>query len=202
MFGTTDILMTSSPPSTFVYELSLHNKQVTTFADIRPRTARDVSINERGEVFVTTGTPDILVLNQSGTIIRKVTIGSELIKYTVCLSSGRLGVVQTIGGKSADKNIKITDESGTVIQTWTGELDNGQKVGSMCLCKMSCDKYDRVFVPDFSNNQVYVLPRDGKQAVCLLDRPHGVVKPAVVGVDTCGNVWIGCEDGTVHVMGL
>ncbi|XP_021341187.1 uncharacterized protein LOC110442078 [Mizuhopecten yessoensis] len=200
MVGTTDILMTSNPRSTFVYKLSLHNKQVTTFADIRPHDACDVSINERGEVFVITHTPDIVVLDHSGTIIRKVTTRSKTIGYVVSLSSGRLCVVQAIGVSSTDRNILITDESGAVIQTWTGELDNGQKVGSMNLRKMSCDKYDRVFVPDNHNSQVYVLPRDGKQAMCLLDRTHGVVKPAAVGVDTCGNVWIGCEDGTVHVM--
>ncbi|XP_021357038.1 uncharacterized protein LOC110452714 [Mizuhopecten yessoensis] len=191
MVGTTDILITSNSGSTFVYKLSLHNKQVTTFADIKPHEAYDVSINERDEVFVSTNTPDIVVLNQSGTIVRKVTIGSETIRYVVCLSSGRLCVVQNVGERFTERKIKITDESGTVIQTWTGELDNGLKVGSMYLLKMSCDKFDRVFVPDIRNNQVYVLPRDGKQAVCLLDRRHGVVKPAAMDVDTCGNVWIG-----------
>ncbi|XP_021357032.1 uncharacterized protein LOC110452702 [Mizuhopecten yessoensis] len=202
MVGTTDILMNSDLLSTFVYKISLHNKQVTTFADIRPHKAWDISINEKDAVFVSTFTPDIVVLNQSGTIVRKVTIGSEIITFVVCLSSGRLCVVQTIDGSLDNRNIKIINESGTVIQTWTGELDNGQKVGSMNLCKMSCDKFDRVFVPDISYNQLFVLPRDGKQAVCLLDRRHGVVKPAAVGVDTCGNVWIGCRYGTVHVMGL
>ncbi|XP_021340297.1 probable RING finger protein 207 homolog [Mizuhopecten yessoensis] len=202
MVGTTDILMTSIPLRTFVYKLSLHNKQVTTFADIRPHQSHDVGVNEWGEVFVSTDTPEIVVLNQSGTIIRKFAIGSEKILDIVCLSSGRLCVVHTIRGSWDDRHMKITDESGTVIQTWTGELDNGQKVGSMYLWNMSCDKYDRVFVPDISNNQVYVLPRDGKQAMCLLDQKHEVVRPSALGVDTCGNVWIGCEDGTVHVMGL
>ncbi|XP_021357029.1 uncharacterized protein LOC110452700 [Mizuhopecten yessoensis] len=202
MVGTTDILIISNPVSTFVYKLSLHNQQVTTFADHRPHEVGDISINERDEVFVSTATPDIVVLNQSGTTIRKVTIGSETIMLVVCLSSGRPCAVQTIGGRWTDRKIKITDESGTVIQTWTGELNNGQKVGSKGLWKMSCDKYDKVFVPDFSKNQVYVLPRDGKQAVCLLDWRHGVVQPTVVGVDTCGDVWIGCFDGTVHVMRL
>ncbi|XP_021352302.1 uncharacterized protein LOC110449642 [Mizuhopecten yessoensis] len=202
MVGTTDILMTSYPFSTFIYKLSLINKQVTTFADIKPHEPRDISINERGEVFVSTGTSDIVVLNQSGTVIRKVIIGSETIRYVVCLSSRRMCVVQAIRESRTDRNIKITDESGTAIQTWTGELDNDQKVGSKQLCKMSCDKYDRVFVPDYKNNQVYVLPRDGTQVVCLLDQKCGVIKPTAVGVDTCGNVWIGGGDGTVHVMGL
>ncbi|XP_021352323.1 uncharacterized protein LOC110449651 [Mizuhopecten yessoensis] len=202
MVGTTDILITSYDVCTYVYKLSLHNKQVTTFADIKPHRARDISINERDEVFVSTFTPDIVVLNQSGTIIRKVSIGSEIIRYVVGLSPERLCVVQTIGGSLSDRNIKITDELGTVILQWTGELNNGQTVGSMRLCKMSCDKYDRLFVPDYKNNQVYVLQRDGKKAVCLLDQKHGVVKPTAVGLDTCGNVWIGCSYGTVHVMGL
>ncbi|OWF48689.1 E3 ubiquitin-protein ligase TRIM33-like [Mizuhopecten yessoensis] len=52
MVGTTDILMTSNPRSTFVYKLSLHNKQVTTFADIRSHNLCDISINKREEVLL------------------------------------------------------------------------------------------------------------------------------------------------------
>ncbi|XP_069128659.1 uncharacterized protein [Argopecten irradians] len=58
MMGTTDILMTSNPPSTLVYKLSLHDKHVETFADISPREAYDISTNRTGEVFVSTRTPE------------------------------------------------------------------------------------------------------------------------------------------------
>ncbi|XP_021357123.1 uncharacterized protein LOC110452771, partial [Mizuhopecten yessoensis] len=195
MVGTTDILMTSNEPRTFVYKLSLHNKEVTTFADIRPHKARDISINERGEVFVSTASPDIVVLNQSGTIVRKMACGMNG-RCITCLSSGYIAV-------SDLSNVSIvTDSSGKTKYKWTGELNNGQQVGSRDLCKMSCDKYDRLFVPDYTNNQVHVLPRDSTQATCLLDQKHGVISPTAVAVDTCGNVWIGCEDGTVHVMRL
>ncbi|XP_021357121.1 uncharacterized protein LOC110452769 [Mizuhopecten yessoensis] len=195
MVGTTDILMTSYPCSIYVYKLSLHNKQVTTFADIKPHTAFDISINERDEVFVSTDTPDIVVLNQSGTIVRKVTCGMEG-RYITCLSSGDIAV-------SNVSNVSIiTDRSGTINYKWSGELYNGQTVGSRNLCRISCDKYDRLFVPDYTNNQVHVLPRDSTQATCLLDQKHGVVNPTAVAVDTCGDVWIGCLDGTVHVMRL
>ncbi|XP_060076278.1 uncharacterized protein LOC132555916 [Ylistrum balloti] len=199
MIGATDVLMSSDPSSTSVYKLSLHNKQVTTFADISPHQASDISINKTGDVFVTTETPDIVVLNQSGTIVRKFSCGKDISLYITSLSSGRLGVVVGDWGKM---KIVMTDESGTVKNRWTGELDNGRSARDIFLCKMSCDEYDRLFIPDYSNNQIYVLPSDEKQAKCLLDQKHGVVLPTVVSVDKFGNVWIGCLDGTVHIIRL
>ncbi|XP_021357060.1 uncharacterized protein LOC110452739 [Mizuhopecten yessoensis] len=195
MVGTTDILMTSHNDNSYVHKLSLHNQQVTTFADIRPHEACDIIINERQEVFVSTGTPDIVVLNQSGTIVRKVTCGIRG-WFITCFSSGDIAV-------SDFSNVSVvTDRSGTTKYKWSGEINNGQQVGSRNLFKMSRDKYDRLFVPDSFNDQVYVLHRDSTQAMCLLDKKHGVIEPTAVGVDTCGNVWVGCIDGTVHVMRL
>ncbi|XP_060074438.1 uncharacterized protein LOC132554153 [Ylistrum balloti] len=197
MIGTTDVLITSNPCSTFVYKLSLHNKQVTTFADTSPHQARDIS-NKIGEVLVCIATLDIVVLNQSGTIVRTFYCWKDRSFNITSLSSGRLGVVV---GDWGSREIIITDESyNTVKQRWTGELDNGRTARDIFLRKMSCDEYDRLFIPDYRNNQVYVLPSDEKQAKCLLDQKHGVVKPTAVSVDKFGNVWIGCMDGTVHVM--
>ncbi|XP_021357127.1 uncharacterized protein LOC110452776 [Mizuhopecten yessoensis] len=195
MVETTDILMTSNPVNTFVYKLSLPNKQVTTFADIRPHRAYDISINEKDEVLVSTNTPDIVVLNHAGTIVRKVPCGMDG-RCITCLSSGDIAV-------SDLNNVSIVpDSSGTTKYKWTGELNNGQKVGSRDICTMPRDKYDRLFVPNVTNSQMYVLPRDSTQASCLLDQKRGVTKPTSVGVDTCGKVWIGCVDGTVHVIRL
>ncbi|XP_021374018.1 probable RING finger protein 207 homolog [Mizuhopecten yessoensis] len=195
MVGTTDILMTTYPQSTCVYKLSLHNKQVTKFADVTPNEANDVSINESGYVFVSTGTQDIVVLNQAGTFVREVTCEIN-VYYTACLSSGDVAVLDSCSV------FILTDLSGTTKYKWDGELNNGQKVCDVLVSRISRDKYDRLFVVDYQNNQVYVLPRDSAHATDLLDQKHGVSDPTAVGVDAFGNVWIGCEDGTVHVMRL
>ncbi|XP_033756597.1 uncharacterized protein LOC117339231 [Pecten maximus] len=200
MVGTTDILLTRDPPSVFVYKLSLHSKEVTTFADISPYRACDVSINRTGEVFVSTMTTAILVLNQSGTIVRKVICDMVKAVFITCLPSGRLGVV--VRDETKKKELIIIDESGKVIHKWSGDLDNGQKGLGTYSFKISCDMYDRVFVQDPDNNQVYVIPSDGSMARCLLDKTHGVVSPTAARVDARGDVWIGCENGTVHVLQL
>ncbi|XP_060076522.1 uncharacterized protein LOC132556147 [Ylistrum balloti] len=199
MVGTTDVLITQDPCRTSIYKVSLQNKKLTTFANISPHHARDISINKTGEVFVTTGTPDIVVLNQSGTTARKFSCGLDKSLYISCLSSGHLGVM---GDGHAGRHIILIDESGTAIHRWTGELDNGQKARDMFLCNITCDKYNRLFIPDLYNNQVYVLSSGKKQARCILDQKYGIDNPLVVSVNTCGNVWIGCRDGTVHVMRL
>ncbi|XP_033762217.1 uncharacterized protein LOC117343808 [Pecten maximus] len=197
MFGT-GILMTSYPNSSFVYKLLLHNRQVR-FTDISPHEARDISINKTGEVCVSTGT-DIIVLDLSGTTVRKLTCSDY--GLDIFYLSSAIAVSECRDNFIARKVIIRETHSGATIHTWSGELDNGQKATSMHLCKMACDKDDRLFVPDFENHQVYVLPRNGSRATCLLDQSHGVVNPMAVGVDASGHVWIGCNNGTVHVMHL
>ncbi|XP_021361916.1 uncharacterized protein LOC110455839 isoform X1 [Mizuhopecten yessoensis] len=195
LIGTSDIILTSYDDSTYVYKLSLHNKQVTTFADIRPHIALDISINEREEVFVSTKTQCIVVLDKSGKALTK--LSCEMKAWSIAsLSSGDMAVIDV------NNVLVIIDSSGKTKFEWTGELDNGQKVDDADLYQVSRDKYDRVFVPDSLHNQVYVLSRDGKQAVCLLDKKYRVTNPLAVGVDTCGHVWIGGANGIVHVMQL
>ncbi|XP_033733305.1 uncharacterized protein LOC117322478 [Pecten maximus] len=185
--GTTAILMISNPLQTVIYKMSLHNKQMTAFANTSPHNASAIGINKTGEVFVCTGARDIVVLNQFGTIVKKLAITVYGL-CIVCLSfgiavSGENGNYMYIG---IAPKVFIMDESGKAILTWSGELDNGQQLTKMHLCKMSCDKYDRLFVPDFENHQVYVLPRNGTQATRLLDQKHGVVETYR---DERGHVW-------------
>ncbi|XP_069131421.1 uncharacterized protein [Argopecten irradians] len=149
MVGTTDILMTSYPTTTFVYKLSLHNKQVTIYADISPHNARYISINQTGDVYVSTVKWDIVVLNQSSRIVTKVSC-TEKGMYIACMSAG---IDASTGKEYIASDVSIIDESGTTLQTWSGELDNGQTATDKHLCKMSCDRYDRLFVPDLRNHQ-------------------------------------------------
>ncbi|XP_021342017.1 uncharacterized protein LOC110442649 [Mizuhopecten yessoensis] len=75
MVGMTSILMTSFPLSSCVYKLSLLNKQVTTFSDIRLCKVNDISINRSDAVFVMTDTSEVVVLNPLGTIVRSFRCG-------------------------------------------------------------------------------------------------------------------------------
>ena len=72
----------------------------------------------------------------------------------------------------------------------------------MTLGRVGRDIYDRVFVPDVRNNQVYVVSGGEEKVYCLSDKKHGIKAPTVVGVDWYGRIWIGCGDGTVHVIEL
>ncbi|OWF35690.1 uncharacterized protein LOC110442626 [Mizuhopecten yessoensis] len=199
MLGSTDILITRYGKWTSLYKLTLHTRCVTEFADISPHTPRDISINESGEVFVSTGAPTIVVLDYSGNIIKQFPSGTKGWDVA-CLSAGGLAV--SVSKKFHSEEILFQTNDGKISNKWAGDLENGKNVEKMHLCKMSRDRHDRLFVPDFNNNQVYVLSGNGMLAACLLEEKHGVEGPTAVGVDTCGDVWVGCGDGTVHVMRL
>ncbi|XP_033746854.1 uncharacterized protein LOC117332075 [Pecten maximus] len=191
------LLVTLQDQSPLIYKLS-EDRRVTTFADTSPLKSCSISVSNTDEVFVSTDTTTILVLNMSGDKVRQLSCGQGESRI-VSLTGGNVAVT-TGGGFCQDLN--IIDRSGQIIHTWSGELDNGQKLSQTNQNSIACDKYDRVFVPDLYTNQVYVISRNERKANCILDERHGVQHPKAVGVDRCGHVWIGCRDGTVHVMQL
>ncbi|XP_060075957.1 uncharacterized protein LOC132555627 [Ylistrum balloti] len=202
MLSSTEILMTRYK-STVVSKLSLGNKQVTTFADVGNHNPWGISVSYSGEVFLCTLKPDVIILNHAGEGLRKFSCETNG-KYITCMPTGSVAIAlatDTMDGENAGA-ILITGKAGKVLNKWTGELDSGRNVGKMHLCNVSCDIYDRVFVPDYLNHQVYVVSSHGENATCLLDQKHGVQQPTAVLVDQIGDVWIGCKDGSVHVMRL
>ncbi|XP_033746875.1 uncharacterized protein LOC117332099 [Pecten maximus] len=191
------LLMTRTDQSPLIHKL-FENRRVTTFADITPLKAWFISVSDTDDVFVSTGTTTILVLNMSGDKVRQISCGQGG-SFIASLTGGNVAVI-TRGIDCTELN--IVNKLGQIIHTWSGELDNGQKLSQTIQNSIACDKYDRVFVPDLVTHQVYVVSRNERKAKCILDKKHRVRKPTIVGVDRCGHVWIGCRDGTVHIMQL
>ncbi|OWF43678.1 uncharacterized protein LOC110459414 [Mizuhopecten yessoensis] len=176
------------------------DRRVTRFTDISPLKAWGISVSDSDEVFVTTHTTTIQVLNMSGERIRNISCRGDGLSI-VCLTTGNITVTTGYNILHCTEVIVI-NKSDQVIHKWSGELDNGQKVNETMHYNIARDGYDRIFVPDYQKNKVYVLSVNEGNAKCLLDKTHKVIEPVAVGVDRCGHVWIGCFDGTVHVMQL
>ncbi|XP_021366702.1 uncharacterized protein LOC110459009 [Mizuhopecten yessoensis] len=174
--------------------------QVTRFTDISPLKACGISVSDSDEVLVTTHTTTIQVLNMSGERIRQISCGGDGLSI-VCLTTGKIAVTNGANIYYC-KEMIVINKSDQVIHKWIGELDNGQKLEETVQCNIASDRYDRVFVPDMNTGQVYVLSMNERKVKCLLDKKHGVKLPTAVCIDRCGHVWIGCENGTVHVMAL
>ncbi|XP_021367332.1 uncharacterized protein LOC110459422 [Mizuhopecten yessoensis] len=199
MTNTEELLITVDYCSPLIYKLT-KDRRVTRFADISPLEAWGISVSDSDEVFVTTKTTTILVLNMSGERIRQISCGGNGLSV-VCLTKGDIAV--TTGADIFEcKEIIVINKSDQIIHKWSGELDNGQTLKKTHQWDIARYRYDRVFVPDSNTDQVYVLSVNEGKAKCLLDKRHGVTYPAVVCVDRWGHVWIGCVDGTVHVMQL
>ncbi|XP_033747954.1 uncharacterized protein LOC117332972 [Pecten maximus] len=194
---TTNLLMTRRDISSLIHKLT-KDKQVRIFADVSPLIAWNISVSEN-EVFVSTDKATILVLNTSGKKVRQLSVGQSGNRFA-CLTGGYIAAIT--GGIYRNELI-ITNQLGEVIHTWSGELENGQKLSLTKQNTIACDRYDRVFVPDIDTNQVYVISTGSeKQAKSFLDKEHGVESPTSVCVDKCGHIWIGCVSGRVHVVHL
>ncbi|XP_021344564.1 uncharacterized protein LOC110444515 [Mizuhopecten yessoensis] len=191
------LLVTEYKNSSLIHNIS-EDRRVTDFADISPLNASGISISDTDEVFVTTLTPTMLVLNMSGDRIRQISCGGDGLSI-VNLTTGYIAV--TTGSDYLNCNEMIViNKYDQIMHKWSGELDNGQKITETLQSDIACDEYDRIFVPDYNTNQVYVISGNERKAKCLLDKKHAVTDPLAVCVDMCGHVWIGCSGGTVHVM--
>ncbi|XP_021374720.1 uncharacterized protein LOC110464037 [Mizuhopecten yessoensis] len=193
-----ELLITCQGDSPMIYKLS-NDRQVTVFADISPMQAWDTGVDESGEIFVSTRTQTILVLNSFGNIVRQINCGQNVLSI-VCLTGGMFAFAT--GRPYNCKELFIIDKRGQILYKWGGELDNGTTLSKIGQCNIARDMYDRVFVPDFNTKQVYVITGEGRNPRCLLDKNHGVIRALAVCVDKCGHVWLGCSDGRVHVMQL
>ncbi|XP_060064587.1 uncharacterized protein LOC132544940 [Ylistrum balloti] len=196
--NTAELLMTCQDGSPLIYKLS-HNRQVTIFADISPLKAWNITVSENDEVFVSTDTTTILALNTSGHKIKQLSCGQERSRV-VCLTAGNVAVSTGQGLKCEELN--IVDQSGQITHKWSGDLENGEKIKETDQYSIASDKSGRIFVPDVLTNQVYVLQGNEMKAKCLLDKTCEIAHPWTVSVDRCGHAWIGCSDGTIHVVQL
>ncbi|XP_021367333.1 uncharacterized protein LOC110459423 [Mizuhopecten yessoensis] len=192
-----ELLITCGSP--LIHKLT-KDRQVTGFADISPLKAWGISVSGSDEVFVTTYTPEILVLNMSGERIRTILCEDDGMNIA-CLTTGNI-VVTTGYNLFTSTEIIVIDKSDQITRRWNGEVDHGQKLGNTSQSDIARDGYDRVFVPDDITGQVYVISDKQGKAKCLLDEKHGAKGSCTVCVDRCGHVWIGCLNGTVHVMEL
>ncbi|XP_033759572.1 uncharacterized protein LOC117341819 [Pecten maximus] len=198
-----DVLMTSYNASSLIYKLS-KTRRVTTFADNNPFNSHGISVSDSDEVVVSTNSPTILVLNKFGDRIREISSDGKA-QSIVCLTTGQVAV--TIYNPVAVvttycNKLVVTGMCDKTILSWRDDLDKDKKNNGRFLCGIGRDMYDRVFVPDVSNDQVYVVSGDGKKTTCLLDERHKIRAPGAIGVDMCGHVWIGCLDGNIHVIQL
>ncbi|XP_033746927.1 uncharacterized protein LOC117332151 [Pecten maximus] len=194
--NTQELLMTRNDVSPLIHKLS-EDRRVTTFASTSPAKAWNISVSDSDEVFVSTNSREILVLNMSGDRVKQLSCGQDWCRIA-CLTTG---IVAVITDGVYWQKPKIIDKSDQVIHTWSGKLDSGKSILRKGQNSIACDNFGRVFVPDTYNNQVYVLP-PRNDTMALLDKKHGITSPTAVCVDKCGDVWLGCIDGTVHVMQL
>ncbi|XP_069135202.1 uncharacterized protein [Argopecten irradians] len=153
----TEVLLTCHGSSSSIYKLS-RDRQVSRFADVSPFRAWGISVCESGEVLVSTLSPKVLVLDNAGNMIRQITCEGDA-QNIACLTSGSIAVIN-----SYDTELMVIDSFYQITRTWSGELDNGQKIKKTNQCTIASDRYDRVFVPDYSTNQVYVLAEDERKA--------------------------------------
>ncbi|XP_021367297.1 uncharacterized protein LOC110459394 [Mizuhopecten yessoensis] len=196
-----ELLITCNDHSSLIHKLT-KDRHVTRFTDISPLEAWGISVSNSDDVFVTTNTTTIQVLNKSGERIRQISCRGDsggVGLGIVCLTTGNMVVTNCVNIYDCNEIIVI-NTSDQITHKWRGELDNGQKIVETKQCDIARDKYDRVFVPDHITDQVYIISGNEKKAMCLLDKKHRVTEPLAVCVDRCGHVWIGCGDGTVHVM--
>ncbi|XP_021373488.1 uncharacterized protein LOC110463309 [Mizuhopecten yessoensis] len=79
-----------------------------------------------------------------------------------------------------------------------GEQNGGQKERfepwGLCV-----DQHDNIFISDRFNDVIHVLNENGVFQKFLLTEDDGIRRPLGIAVDNAGHIWVGNEDGSIHV---
>ncbi|XP_033729799.1 uncharacterized protein LOC117318963 [Pecten maximus] len=198
--STRELLITCQDSSPVIRRLS-EDRRVSSFADISPYKAWNIAVSENGEVLVGINKLAfqlVLIHCMSGDIIRHLSLEVGTGCRIACLAENSMAF--TTGSHFICRSLLFVNKSNQVTNVWNGELENGQKLSEASNASISRDKHGRIFVPDYCTNQIYVLTGRDKIAKPLLDNSHEVTHPISVCASECGHIWIGCIDGTIHVI--
>lgn len=82
---------------------------------------------------------------------------------------------------------------------WNGEIQS-KSTDKFDLHCITHDEYNNLFITDRANHRVLSLNKDGTEGKCFLDSTQGIEYPHGIAVDCNGQLWVGCRNGTIHII--
>jgi len=183
---------------------------VSKMADFSPDCTRGICMTKNQDVLVCIISQDadrnsqIVRLSSTGRILQKIehmNTASPMFYWPSRVGCQVTGEIVILDWELGNNKSVILDGEGNYVSTWRGEIGN-RVPRKFSPCGIACYQGGLNFITDRKNDQVYQLREGGKTADILLKSPHKIKDPFGIAVDVDGSLWVGCGDGSVHVLTL
>lgn len=117
----------------------------------------------------------------------------------------RIAVTSTgmicVTDRGKDGAVIFVKQNGHVLSSYTGggHEESREEKSRFEPWGICVDKDDNVFVSDRFYDAIHVFNGEGVFQKYLLTEDDGIKRPLAVAVDTAGHIWVGNEDGSIHV---
>ena len=218
-------LLTSSG-SSIVHCLSRESSQTNKFSEFPGYSTWGITSMSNDEVLVCLGhikaqgrKGKIAKLSRDGAILQNIESdekGVPLYKCPTYITYLTSGLVAVVDWEINNNKVVVTDLDGRLVFTWRGGACDRSHMGLRSITRNAANK---VLITDDHNNQVHMVSegddvdsdgnllqssadqlRPPRFSVNLLDKISDIQKPCAVAMDTCGDIWLGCGDGSVHIL--
>ncbi|XP_052086406.1 uncharacterized protein LOC127723697 [Mytilus californianus] len=177
------------------------------FMDTFPSEPHGVSVAGSGEILVCLTDGDfghVTRLSETGKI--KKEYDTYVVKDQCYLLRKPVRCVETLNGDiwildEAAKKIVVLNSEGNFRFLWDGPNNENGKL-RIEPSGLDCDDSGNILVTDYDNDKIYLISADTTQTETLQieEKKEPLRDPYGIAIHADKFVWVGCDDGVVHVM--
>lgn len=177
------------------------------FMDTFPSEPHGVSVAGNGEILVCLTDGDfghVTRLSETGKI--KQEYDTYVVKEQCYLLRKPVRCVETLNGDmwildEAAKKIVVLNSEGNFKFLWDGPNNENGKI-RIEPSGLDCDDNGNILVTDYDNDKIYLINADTSETETLQIevKKEPIRDPYGIAIHADKFVWVGCDDGVVHVM--
>lgn len=203
----TGALLATSSETNSLKIISSNGESISDFFNTGLSEPHGISVTRNGEILICITEGDfghVARVSAEGKPIQDY--DTYIVKNQAFLLRKPIRCVETLNGDlcildEAAKKIVVLDQKGMLRFLWDGSLIDSKRRHTE-LGGLACDDRGNILVTDYDNNQIYIIDyeRNVTEILQIVEKKHPLTEPYGIAIHADKFVWVGCDDGIVHVM--
>jgi WD40 repeat protein len=200
------LLATSSETNTLKI-ISSNGESISDFFHTGLSEPHGISVTRNGEILICLTDGDfghVARVSEGGKLIQEY--DTYIVRNQSFLLRRPVRCVETLNGDlcildEAAKKIIVLDQNGMLRFLWDGPLIDSKR-RHIEPSGLACDDRGNILVTDYDNNDIYIIDseRNVTEILQIVEKKYPLKEPYGIAIHADKFVWVGCEDGIVHVM--
>ena len=203
----TGALLATSSETNSLKIISSNGESISDFFQTGLSEPHGISVTKNGEILICLTDGDfghVARVSAGGKLIQEY--DTYIVRNQSFLLRRPVRCVETLNGDicildEAAKKIVVLDQNGMLRYLWDGPLIDSKR-RHIEPSGLACDDRGNILVTDYDNNAIYIIDseRNLTEILQIVEKKHALKEPYGIAIHADKFVWVGCDDGIVHVM--